>query len=240
MPDDTDPASDRRVTDDLGTIREWAEEVDAVPVRMGRSEGASGELALLPREVARDYEQLDWPAFGDELDGSETAVTYDDSGDADHLSVVDAESIDEDEVRHDATSRPGYEERNVEGKEYEEHEMRGVGASAAMTDDDSGDEAVRETRPDREESTATALDQNDVGKTVVDEDETELGIVAQASGEDGGVHVDVRPGITERILSKLGWTGEEDVDHVIPQERIVSVSDDRVVLRSDDLETTGE
>lgn len=101
-------------------------------------------------------------------------------------------------------------------------------------------EVREETSPDEQAVSTTGLDLDDVGKTVVDEEGTELGIVAQASGDDGAVHVDVEPGITERILSKLGWTGEEDVDYAVPSERIRSVTDDEVVLYSGDVDTAGE
>lgn len=242
MPDDTDPTSERRVTDDPGTAREWADAVGAVPVRTERARGASEEVALVPADETEgdERERLDWSAFGDVLADSETVVVYDASGDADGLSVFDAEEVDVDEAQYEATAGPSFEERNVEGREYAEHEMRGAGASGATTDDDSADEAVRETRPDREASAAPGLDLNDVGKTVVDEEGTELGVVAQASGDDGAVHVDVDPGVTERILSTLGWTGVEDVDYSIPPERIRRVTDDRVVLYSGDIDTAEE
>lgn len=241
MPDDTDSRRDRLVADDVGPVREWADEAGAVPVRTGRARGESTTLALVSAEEAGgdDHERLDWPAFGDVLDDTDRVVVYDGSGDPDGLSVDDADSVGAD-ARYVTSSRPSYEERSVEGTEYEGHGMRGEGAPVAEAGEHRPDEGVRETRPDRGEPTAPALDMNDVGKTVVDEDGTELGVVAQASGEDGAVHIDVDPGVTERILSKLGWTGEEDVDYVVPPERIRRVTDDEVVLTSDGVDTTRE
>lgn len=102
--------------------------------------------------------------------------------------------------------------------------------SGEVREESASDEGSVVDQPDRNEPAATGLELDDVGTPVVDADGNEIGVVAQASREDDAVHVDVNPGVTERILSKLGWTGEEDVDHVLPPERIRSVSDDRVVV----------
>lgn len=234
-----DPDGEPRVTDDVGTAREWAEETGAAPVRTGRERGPSDQVALVPDEEAEEFERLDWSAFGRVLHDSEKVVRYDGTGDVEDLAVVHADEVPA-SARYEATRDASFEEREVEGKQYAEHEMRGVGASGAKTDEDHGDEAVRERRPDRSRGTAPSLDQDDVGKTVVDEEGTELGVVAQASGTEGAVHVDAHPNVAERIMSKLGWTGEEDVDYEIPPERIVEVTDDEVVLASGDIETAGE
>lgn len=67
-----------------------------------------------------------------------------------------------------------------------------------------------------------------VGKTVVDAEGKELGIVA--SVDDSRAAVDPNPSVAEHLLATLGIEGEDDEDYTVTTDMIASV-DDRIVLR---------
>ena len=77
--------------------------------------------------------------------------------------------------------------------------------------------------------TAIELTDDDVGKTVVDEQGTDIGVVSEVDA--GRVYVNPEAGITDRIKAKLGW-GKEDDAYAVSAEQIDRVDDDEVVLRS--------
>jgi len=49
---------------------------------------------------------------------------------------------------------------------------------------------------------------DDVGKTVVDVEDKELGIVAKVDGSRAAV--DPNPSVAEQVLASVGWEGEDD------------------------------
>lgn len=80
-------------------------------------------------------------------------------------------------------------------------------------------------------STAQMTD-DDVGKTVVTEDGTEVGIVS--GYRYGTAYVDPDPGLTTKLKAKLGWEDTDDDDgYPLQQEAVDTVTDDEIRLRSD-------
>jgi len=77
--------------------------------------------------------------------------------------------------------------------------------------------------------TPVELSDDDVGKTVTDEQGTEVGVVTEV--EPDTVYVNPEAGITDRIKAKLGW-GDEDDAYAVGADQIDRVDDDEVVLRS--------
>jgi len=75
------------------------------------------------------------------------------------------------------------------------------------------------------------LTDDDVGKTVVDGDGDEVGIVSAV--EHGTAYVDPDPGITTKLKTKLGWEETDDDAYPLQERAIETVSDDRIRLRSD-------
>lgn len=72
---------------------------------------------------------------------------------------------------------------------------------------------------------------DDVGKTVVNANGDEIGIVSAV--EHGTAHIEPDPGITDTIQAKLGW-GDRDEDTYPLQDHSVSrVTDDEVRLEED-------
>ncbi|ELY67990.1 hypothetical protein [Natrinema versiforme] len=69
-----------------------------------------------------------------------------------------------------------------------------------------------------------------VGKTVVDVDGKELGIVAKVEGQRA--YVDPDPSVAEQVLASVGWEGEDDEDYVVTEDMLQRV-DNEVVLRGE-------
>ncbi|SEW13499.1 hypothetical protein [Natrinema salifodinae] len=74
------------------------------------------------------------------------------------------------------------------------------------------------------------LTDDDVGKTVVDTEGKELGIVAKV--ENGRASVDPDPSLAEQVLASVGWEGEDEEDYVVTEDMLRRV-DNEVVLRGE-------
>lgn len=74
----------------------------------------------------------------------------------------------------------------------------------------------------------TTLSEDDEGKKVVDENGNDVGMVTRVEGTTA--YVDPDPGITDRIMSSLGWEGSEEDEYALTEDRIETVTDDEVRL----------
>jgi hypothetical protein len=105
---DTDQETERReshVTRDRDTIRGWAGEHDATPVRYAGTEGESGRLRIIPEtERTEDHEEITWDDFHDEM-GEDEVVVYHGEGRREPFEVLD---------RNAAVGRSGLEDADVE------------------------------------------------------------------------------------------------------------------------------
>ena len=78
----------------------------------------------------------------------------------------------------------------------------------------------------------TQFTDDDVGKTVVNGDGDDVGLVSAV--KHGTAYVDPDPGITTRITAALGWENIDDEDgYPLQEEAVATVTDDEVRLRSD-------
>ncbi|ELY92903.1 hypothetical protein C483_06205 [Natrialba hulunbeirensis JCM 10989] len=77
---------------------------------------------------------------------------------------------------------------------------------------------------------AATLTDDEVGKTVVDAEQKELGIVAKV--EDGRAYVDPNPSVAEHVMAAVGWEGEDEEDYLVTEDMIASVGDE-IVLQGD-------
>lgn len=77
---------------------------------------------------------------------------------------------------------------------------------------------------------ATTITDDETGKPVVDSDGNQIGVVT--SVEHGTAYVDPDPGVTEKLLSKLGWSDSDEEDYPLQEARIDAVTDDEIRLRS--------
>lgn len=79
---------------------------------------------------------------------------------------------------------------------------------------------------------ATQVTDDDVGKSVVAGDGTEIGIVS--GYRYGTAYVDPDPGITTKLTAALGWENIDDEDgYPLQEEAIATVTDEQIRLRSD-------
>jgi hypothetical protein len=72
--------------------------------------------------------------------------------------------------------------------------------------------------------------EDDEGKTVVNADGEEVGIVTAV--EHGTAHVDPDPGITDKIMSALGWSDQDEDTYPLQEESVEAITDDEVRLAS--------
>ncbi|MFC4542915.1 hypothetical protein ACFO5R_13385 [Halosolutus amylolyticus] len=75
---------------------------------------------------------------------------------------------------------------------------------------------------------AATLTDDVVGKTVVDAEGKELGIVA--SVDRNRAAVDPNPSVAEHLLAKLGVEGEDEEDYIVTEDMLDAVGEE-VVLR---------
>ena len=77
----------------------------------------------------------------------------------------------------------------------------------------------------------TRLTEQDEGKTVINADGEEVGIISGFRG--GQAFVDPDPGITDKIMSKLGWQDADEDDYAREADHVEQVTDDEVHLSGD-------
>ncbi|SDQ90134.1 hypothetical protein, partial [Natronobacterium texcoconense] len=72
---------------------------------------------------------------------------------------------------------------------------------------------------------------DDIGKTVINANGDDVGIVADV--EHGTAHVEPDPGIADTIKAKLGWGGTDEEAYPLQEGAVSRVTDDAVHLESD-------
>ena len=77
---------------------------------------------------------------------------------------------------------------------------------------------------------ATTFTSDDEGKTVVDQDGNEVGIVEDVQG--GTAYVNPNPDITDTLTSKLGWGDADEDTYALPENQVERVTEGQVVIRS--------
>ena len=75
------------------------------------------------------------------------------------------------------------------------------------------------------------FDDDDIGKSVVNANGDEVGIVAAV--EHGTAHIEPDPGITDTIKAKLGWEGTGEEAYPLQEQAVARVTDDEIRLESD-------
>lgn len=69
---------------------------------------------------------------------------------------------------------------------------------------------------------------DDEGKKVIGTDGEQIGIVS--SVESGRAYVDPDPGISDTVMSKLGWGDVDDGDFPLEESNVDTVTDDEIRL----------
>lgn len=75
----------------------------------------------------------------------------------------------------------------------------------------------------------TTFTSDDEGKTVVDRDGNEVGIVEAV--EDGTAYVNPHPNVAETLMSKLGWGDADEDTYALPDRRVERITESQVVVR---------
>ncbi len=91
-----DPGERRegQLSRDRDTIREWAREHDAIPIRETEGEGESGRFRMVPKsEMGESHEEVEWEEFFDQLDEGDHVVIYHAKGDRELFEIVGQSSI---------------------------------------------------------------------------------------------------------------------------------------------------
>lgn len=74
---------------------------------------------------------------------------------------------------------------------------------------------------------AATITEDDEGKPVVADGE-QIGIIADV--EHGTAHVDPDPGMTDKLMSKLGWGDIDEDTYPLQEQNIEAVTDDEIQL----------
>ena len=77
----------------------------------------------------------------------------------------------------------------------------------------------------------TELTEKDEGKKVINAEGDEIGVVSGFRG--GQAYVDPDPGMTDKIMSTLGWTDVDEEDYALNEDQVAEVTDDEVRLSSE-------
>lgn len=75
---------------------------------------------------------------------------------------------------------------------------------------------------------ARAFTDDDEGKQVVNSDGSDVGRVMEVRGETA--HVEVDPGVTDQVKSKLGWGGADQDSYPLDGEKVETITDDEIRL----------
>ena len=74
----------------------------------------------------------------------------------------------------------------------------------------------------------TNLTEQDEGKHVVNADGDTIGVISGFRG--GRAYVDPDPGITDKIMSRLGWADVDEDDYPLETDNVANITDDEVRL----------
>ncbi|RXK49336.1 hypothetical protein [Halorientalis pallida] len=141
----------------------------------------------------------------------------------------------ESEFEEDDRIRTQFErERTVEDEVVDRLHLH-----AAITDGEYGDLEILETRDVSETGTMAGegrgrIGDDEVGKRVVDATGDDVGEVTAVESDGSVVYVDPHQGITDRIMSTLGWGDDDDESYPIRTEHVERITDDRIVLKEEE------
>ncbi len=77
-----------------------------------------------------------------------------------------------------------------------------------------------------------SLTEDEQGKTVVEADGTEVGVVADV--RHGTAHVEAEPSVVEKLKTELGAGGSDENTYALSEEAVENVEEDTVMLQTRD------
>jgi hypothetical protein len=78
---------------------------------------------------------------------------------------------------------------------------------------------------------STEITDSDEGKTVVSDNGDTIGVISDVRG--GQAYVDPDPGVTDKIMSRMGWSDADEEDFALNASQVEEITDDEVRLTSD-------
>jgi|AntRauMinimDraft_4_1070384.scaffolds.fasta_scaffold00018_105 hypothetical protein len=152
--------------------------------------------------------------------------------------IAEQRTLATDVVAGELRSRETVEETVTESRLAErEGETGAVGEMGAAGATGTTDERATGHIGDDADIRMTPED-DDVGKPVVVSTGDKIGMVTDVEGDTA--YVDPHPGMTEKIMAKLGWGDRGAEDLPLQSERIATITDDEVRLTGDYDEETLE
>lgn len=205
-----DSNRESKITTDPDRAESWARDLRAAPVLDG------GELRFVDEgEFDEDrHNRVTWDDFETQLTESDLVVVYHEGDERDELELrhreeivsgFEAESADERLRTGEVLSRPTSE---IGASSRDVHTTTSTAEHEAMT-------------PERVEPR-----DEDEGKTVVDTEGTELGVVTDVQGEQ--IYVEAHPGLTDKVMARFGWSDADEDDYVLGPDEITLITDDEV------------
>jgi len=199
-----DDSAETKLTTDPEKTKEWARDAGVAPVR------EEDTIRFVDQGEVDEtrHDRIDWANFGHALEETDSVVLYREYEERPAMEIHSRDDmraqLDDDGRRHLDAGRVLSRPTGEIGLSTEEHE--------AMTPE--------RVRPSDE----------DEGKTVVDTEGTELGVVTAVEGTQ--LYVDPDPGVTESVLSKLGWGDANEDDYVLSPDEIALIDQDRVEVKT--------
>ncbi|MDS0261312.1 hypothetical protein NDI56_18080 [Haloarcula sp. S1CR25-12] len=173
------------------------------------------ETNLLRRQTIEEEMSVSKEITG-EVSNAETV-----SADAIAHTVVDSEIVEQEEYDVDLAATVAASETNEtmtdETMAGETDEPMAAETDEPTTEATAGEGDVRMTPSEEDE-----------GKTVVNPNGDEVGMVVDVEG--GQMYVDPHPSITDRIRTVLGWSEHDDESYLLGTDHIDHIDDDQVVL----------
>jgi hypothetical protein len=77
---------------------------------------------------------------------------------------------------------------------------------------------------------STNFTESDEGKNVINQNGETIGRVVEVEGNRA--YVDPDPGVTDTIMSKLGWGSRDEGSYLLESGKVESITDDEVRLGS--------
>jgi len=184
------------------------------------------ETNLLRRQTIEEEMSVSKEITG-EVSNAETV-----SADAIAHTVVDSEIVEQEEYDVDlaATVAASETDEAMAG----ETDERMAGETDETMAGETDETMAGETDETMAESTAEeggvrmTPSEEDEGKTVVNPNGDEVGMVVDVEG--GQMYVDPHPSITDRIRTVLGWSEHDDESYLLGTDHIDHIDDDQVVL----------
>lgn len=154
-------------------------------------------------------------------------------------SDIETEMTEDDRVTTSFARQRTVEDEIVDRKHVNAEITGGEVLDVELRRTDAVVSGRRGSRTDTDTTTATGtdaagtatLDDDVIGKPVVDATGDEIGTVTDVDEGANAMFVDPEPGLTERIKAALGWGGADDDDLRLRGSHVESVTDDEVRLK---------